>query len=179
MAEASPLQSAGLAVHHEAAPAAAALRYFAPAGEFAAALRGAGAPLPSTGEAIEAGRDLILAWCAPGETLCLSGSEARLQQLKRAAAAASDGCLIELTGGLSVVHVAGTRIEELLSRLGGSASTPAAGEARRSRLADVPVLALCVRAQEVRLVVDRAYAEHLLGWIGATLQDFPRGDTLV
>jgi len=171
MAEEAPLQVAGLAVRHEAAAPAAALRYFSAQGDFAAALRRAGTPLPATGQALEAGRDLILAWRAPGETLCLCGGEAQLQELQRTVAAAADGCLVTLTGGLSVVHLTGTRIEELLCRLGGSAATPAPGQAQRGRLADVAVLAVCVRAQQVRLVVDRGYAEHLLGWIQATLQD--------
>jgi hypothetical protein len=35
------------------------------------------------------------------------------------------------------------------------------------------VLALCVRAGETLLVVDRAYTEHLMGWIRETLLDFP------
>jgi hypothetical protein len=48
---------------------------------------------------------------------------------------------------------------------------PQPGDARRSRMADVPVLALSVEAWEVQLVLDRTYAEHLLGWIRETLLD--------
>jgi hypothetical protein len=36
----------------------------------------------------------------------------------------------------------------------------------------VPVLALGIRAREVLLVVDRAYAAHLADWIRATLADW-------
>jgi hypothetical protein len=39
-------------------------------------------------------------------------------------------------------------------------------------MADVPVLALCVTGEEVQLLVDRGFAEHLLGWIRETLLDF-------
>ena len=80
---------------------------------------------------------------------------------------------MNLTGGLQVLRLTGDRIADLLCRLGGTACVPGAGEARRSRLADVPVLALCVRAGETLLVVDRGYAEHLLLWIRETLLDFP------
>jgi len=69
----------------------------------------------------------------------------------------------------------GDRLAELLSRFGGTASVPRPGEARRSRLADVPVLALSVRPGEALLLVDRAYAEHLMGWIRETLLDFEGG----
>jgi sarcosine oxidase gamma subunit len=169
---AKPLESAGVAVRVEPGVPAAALRYFSPAGAFAAAARAAGVTLPDTGQASDAGRDLALAWRSPTETLCLSRTEQRLLELKDALAGATDGCLVELTGGLSVVHVGGERIEALLCRLGGSACVPARGEARRSRMADVPVLALCLRPAAVQLVLDRAYTEHLLGWIRATLLDF-------
>ncbi len=167
-----PLKSAGVAVRVEDGVPAAALRYFSPTGAFAAAARAAGVALPDTGQASAAGHDLCLAWRSPSETLCLSRSESRLLELKDALASATDGCLVELTGGLSVVHLSGERIEALLCRLGSSASMPDCGEARRSRMADVPVLALCLQPGAVQLVLDRAYTEHLLAWIRVTLLDF-------
>jgi sarcosine oxidase gamma subunit len=168
----SPPESASLAVHVEQGVPAAALRYFSRAGPFAAAARAANVTLPEAGRATDAGRDLCLAWRSPTETLCLSRTEQRLRDLKDALAGAPDGCWVELSGGLSVVRLDGERIEELLSRLGSSASMPACGEARRSRMADVPVLALCLRPGTVQLVLDRAYTEHLLAWIRVTLLDF-------
>lgn len=166
-----PLKSAGLVVRVEPGAPAAALRYFSHAGAFAAAARAAGFTLPDSGRASDPGHDLCLAWRSPTETLCLSRTEERLLDLKEALASATDGCFVDLTGGLSVVHVGGDRIEALLSRLGSSASMPARGEARRSRMADVPVLALCLRPGAVQLALDRAYTEHLLAWIRATLLD--------
>jgi heterotetrameric sarcosine oxidase gamma subunit len=163
---------AGLTVHVEQGVPAAALRYFSRTGAFAAAARAANVTLPETGQASDAGRDLCLAWRSPTETLCLSRTEQRLRELKDALAGAPDGCWVELSGGLSVVHLDGERIEELLSRLGSNASMPACGEARRSRMADVPVLALRLRPGAVQLVLDRAYTEHLLAWIRVTLLDF-------
>jgi hypothetical protein len=160
-ASAPQLQCPGLTVHLEVNVPAAALRYFSREGVFANRLRAAGLTLPDSGCAVEPERHLILAWRSPSETLCLARDEARLAQLKEAVGAQSDGCLVELTGALTVLHPAGPRIGELLARLGGSAS-----------LADVPVLALCVADDEVPLVVERTYAEHLLGWIRETLLDF-------
>jgi len=71
-----------------------------------------------------------------------------------------------------MVRVSGDRTADLLHRLGGAASVPAPGEARRSRLADVPVLALSVNPGETLLAIDRAYLLHLLAWIRETLLDF-------
>ncbi len=173
MDEAAQLpECAGLAVRVEEGVPAAALRYFSRAGAFAAAARAAGAVLPETGRASEAGGDLCLAWRSPTETWCLSRRAQRLLELKAALAGTADGCWVELTGGLSVVHVQGEQTEALLCRLGGTASMPACGESRRGRMADVPVLALCVRPGAVELVLDRAYAEHLLAWIRVTMADF-------
>jgi heterotetrameric sarcosine oxidase gamma subunit len=162
----------GVSVRVESSAPAAALRYFAADGEFGAAAGSAGAALPQALAAHDTGRELLLAWRSPTETLCLAHSMGRLAQLRAALEGAPGGCCIELTGALTVVHLAGERIPDLLARIGGAASLPAVGEARRSRMADVPVLALCVKASQVLLVVDRTYDEHLLGWIRETLLDF-------
>lgn len=171
MAEASlPVACPGLSVQLESCVPAAALRYFSGDGEFAATLAAAGAALPATGAAY-ATRGLVLAWRSPTETLVLAHTPQPLANLKAALANVTGGCFVELTGALSVVRLAGGRIEDLLCRLGSSASLPREGESRRSRMADVAVLALCVQQDEVRLVLDRTYQPHLLGWIRATLPD--------
>jgi len=173
MAEARPDSGfGGVAVRVQDHAPAAALRYFAPAGEFADAAAAAGAPLPGILAARDTGRELLLAWRSPTETLCLARSAARLAQLLQALEGARGGCCVELTGALTAVHLNGKRIPDLLARIGSAASFPGAGEARGSRMADVPVLALCVSAPEVLLVVERGYAAHLLGWIRETLLDF-------
>jgi hypothetical protein len=147
----------------------ATLRYFTREGEVADTVRAVtGMPLPGLLEAREEAQ-LILAWRSPTETLCVTRSTTRLAELGASLAASADGCLVELTGGLRIVRLTGLRIADLLCRLGGTASVPAAGEARRSRLADVPVLALSVRTGETLLVVDRAWLPHLLAWIRETL----------
>jgi hypothetical protein len=167
----SRITSAGLVACVEETMQVATLRYFTREGEVADTVRAVtGIPLPAVLEAREEAQ-LILAWRSPTETLCLTRSTTRLAELGARLAAAADGCLVELTGGLRIVRLTGLRIADLLCRLGGTTSVPAAGEARRSRLADVPVLALSVRAGETLLVVDRAWLPHLLAWIRETLLD--------
>ncbi|HEV3183137.1 MAG TPA: hypothetical protein VGY90_09990 [Steroidobacteraceae bacterium] len=168
----SRITSADLVACVEETMQVATLRYFTRAGEVAEAVRAVtGMPLPAVLEAREEAQ-LILAWRSPTETLCLTRSAARLAELGAGLAASAEGCVVELTGGLRIVRLTGHRIADLLCRLGGTASVPAPGEARRSRLGDVPVLALAVRAGETLLVVDRAYLQHLLAWIRETLLDF-------
>ena len=150
----------------------ATFRYFSREGPFAEAVsRVTGMPPPGVLEAYEEA-ELILAWRSPSETLSITRSTARLAELGASLAAATEGCMVELTGGVRIVRLTGLRIAELLCRLGGTPSVPAPGEARRSRLADVPVLALSLRAGETLLLVDRAYLPHLLAWIRETLLDF-------
>jgi hypothetical protein len=151
----------------------ATLRYFARTGAYAEAVRAAtGTALPEVLEARDLPESqLILAWRSPTETLCITRSAARLAELTARLAAAADGCIVELTGGLRIVRLTGLRSADLICRLGGAASVPAIGEARRSRMADVPVLALSVREGETLLLVDRGYLPHLLAWIRETLLD--------
>jgi len=165
---------AGLSVRVDEALQVATLRYFAPDGEFAEAVHEVtGLALPQPQQALTASDgQLILAWRSPTETLCLAGDPARLAQITARLAGLADGCLVSLTGGLQVLRVTGERIADLLCRLGGTGSIPRPGEARRGRMADVPVLAVSLTAGETLLVVDRAYSEHLMGWIRETLLDF-------
>jgi heterotetrameric sarcosine oxidase gamma subunit len=167
------LRGGGLTVRPEEGVNAATLRYFDPAGEFALAVRAAtGSQLPQPQQALaSAAGDLVLAWRSPTETLLLAASAARLAQLEAQLAGAGGGCLVNLTGALTVFSVTGEDVAGLLCRLGGTACVPAAGEARRARLADVAVVTLALRPGEVRLIVERSYAPHLAGWIRETLLD--------
>ena len=171
MAEVSgALEIDGLRVQAVRAAPAAALRYFTRDGGFTAALGAAGLSLPECGHVLGT-QDLTLAWRSPSETLCLAATAGRLAQLHARLGEHADGCLVELTGALDVVALSGPRVAQLLVRLGSTASLPAKGEARRSRMADVPVLALALESARVQLVLERTYSEHLLGWIAATLAD--------
>ena len=172
-AQIEPLQGAGLTVHRDETLQVATLRYLEAGGAFARAVHEAtGVALPQVLRATSArGGELILAWRSPTETLLLAG-EAALSELEARLAQAADGCLVNLSGGLKVLRVRGEGIADLLCRLGGTGSIPQPGEARRTRMADVPVVAVSLTAGETLLVVDRAYAEHLMGWIRETLLDF-------
>jgi len=169
----------GIEVQTLAGVHAAVLRYFEPGGAFADAVASAGAHLPPPLAAIAvslpgAGAgELVLAWTRPTETLVLAAEAAPLDELLRRLGSAAGGCVVEMTGGVAVLRLTGARIADLIDRLGGTGA-PQPGEARRGRFADVPVLALSVRAGEVLLVVDRALAGHVAAWIGATLADFRR-----
>jgi len=148
---------------------AATLRYFSPAGPFAAAVAAAtGMPVPTPLTATLS-QHLVLAWLRPTETLALSEEGAPIAELRERLAQAAGGYVVDLTGGLKAFRVRGARGPELLCRLGSAALALRVGEARRGRFADVPVLVVCVRVEETLLVVDRAYAEHLRGWIEATV----------
>ena len=179
MAEATdrmePLEGAGLVVRVEEAMYAASLRYFDAGGAFAASVRDvAGAALPGPLAAVRSpDGELTLAWRSPSETLLVTMSAQRLGELEARLASSADGCLVNLSGGLKILRITGERPGDLLCRLGGTASVPRLGEARRGRLADVAVLALCTEPGQVRLVVERVYAEHLVGWIRETLLDLP------
>ena len=163
-----------LALRIERALQPATLRYFERHGGFARAVEAtAGLALPQSQQCARAADGLLLAWRSPTETLCLAREGAQLARLAARLADSSEGCLIDLKGALRVVGVRGARVAELLCRLGSTASVPAPGEARRSRVADVPVLA--VRAgedDETLLIVDRLLAPHLLAWIRETVADF-------
>jgi len=150
---------------------AATLRYFDAAGSFAAAAAGAtGAPLPAPLRATVM-QGAVLAWLRPTETLAFSEDAAPIAELSERLAQATGGHVVDLTGGLKAFRLSGAGVAELLSRLGSAALGLRVGEARRGRFADVPVLVVCVRAEEALLVVDRAYAGHLRGWIEATLAE--------
>jgi heterotetrameric sarcosine oxidase gamma subunit len=168
-----PLVAPGVEVEVLPAASLASLRYFSTDGPFAQAIHGhCGVSLPGTGRAVSAaGQDLLLAWRAPSETLVLAAHPDALQALAAAVAACGDGCLIELTGALRVLRLSGARSADVLARLGGPASLPQPGEARRSRLAEVPVLAVSMDPQEILLWVDRAFVAHLEGWLRETLLD--------
>jgi len=176
---ASGIEVAGLSVQLQSGLKVGSLRYFDAAEIAAANIRNLiGGPLPAPLEAVKypagASRgDLILAWRSPTETWLLTpdeeGFEAIVVGMSQNKTA---GCLLDQTGGLRAWQVSGARTRDLLLRLGSVASIPAFGEARVSRVAELPVMALCVHEGQIMLVVERVYSEHLLGWIGETAADF-------
>jgi sarcosine oxidase gamma subunit len=180
-----------LSVRWDHALSVASLRYFDPAGLFAAEVSEVlGGPLPlplcahrrllATGDfagasAAGAARpksELVLAWRSPTETLLVTADAGWLAAVSKFAATRSDGCLVDQTGGILILVVAGARAPELLSRLGSTDAFPALGEARTSRLAELSVMSLCIRPGEILLLVERVYVRHLFGWIRETVADF-------
>jgi heterotetrameric sarcosine oxidase gamma subunit len=173
-AHGEPLLTATGVLVREESMAVATLRYFARTGEFVRAVRVAtGVEVPrALGACCGPDGQLMLAWRSPTETWCLTPGAARVAQLASHLSGSVDGCLVDLSGGLKVLRLTGPGTADLLCRLGGTASVPLPGEARRSRMADVPVLAISVRADETLLVIDRSLVPHVLAWIRATLADF-------
>jgi sarcosine oxidase gamma subunit len=169
-----------------------ALRYFDPAGLFAAEVSevlGCSLPEPlrahrrvlatagesagtSAEDAATAGSDLVLAWRSPTETLLVTADAGCLVVVDRFAANRSDGCLVDQTGGILTLVVAGAGAPDLLLHLGSTDAVPALGEARTSRLAELSVTSLCTRPGEILLLMERVYVRHLIGWIRETVADF-------
>jgi sarcosine oxidase gamma subunit len=176
MDDETTLQSAGLEVRPDGSLFIAAVRYFDAAGAFAADVpRLTGSPLPapltahrSTGAG---GSEIVLAWRSPTETLLLCSDGGQFANLVGHAADRTDGCVVDQTGGIRVWRITGVRIADLLTRLGAPSTIPALGEARTSRLAELTVMALCVRDGEVMLLVDRVYATHLRAWMAEIVAD--------
>jgi sarcosine oxidase gamma subunit len=168
----------GLSVSVESGFQIASLRYFDRAGGFAAAVCDAiGRPLPEclratrTEDATNAAQFLV-AWRSPTETLLLCRRRVAFTELGQRLATLADGCMVDQTGGVSVVRVQGPRAGDLMPRLGASTAIPRLGEALSGRMAEVQVLTACLQDGEFLLLVERAYARHLLEWIGATAADF-------
>jgi len=180
----------GLSVRWDHGLNVASLRYFGPAGPFTAEVSEVlGGPLPgplracrrqpataadgASGEGADAtGSELVLAWRSPTETLLVTADAGWLTAVGRFAAARSDGCLVDQTGGILTLVVAGARAPDLLLRLGSTDAIPALGEARTGRLAELSVTSLCTRPDEILLLVERVYVRHLFGWIRETIADF-------
>jgi len=174
--------AAGLRVQLERGLHLGALRYYkssdrASDGTAGAALRRVtGTSLPpalqaSCSEHAGSGAEVTLAWRSPTETLILSAAAAPLAELKAQLCGAVDACLVDQTGGISVLRMSGERSADVVQRIGSTASLPRVGEALTSRLAELAVLALCVRAGEILLLVDRVYADHLWAWIRESAAD--------
>jgi sarcosine oxidase gamma subunit len=129
-------------------------------------------PLQVIGSASALATDILLVWRSPSETLVLCQDMARYAALQAAAGGRSDLCLVDQTGGLWVWKLSGTRVPDLLARLGSTSALPPVGETRASRLAEVTVVSLCLQAGEIWLLVDRLYSPHLMAWIRETAADF-------
>jgi hypothetical protein len=154
----------------------ASLRYFERDGHFGVLVRQiTGLDLPDLLRASfamgEQGELSVLVWRGPTETLLLSDNPSVFSAVARRLTSATDGCMVVQTGGLIVLAVQGGRTAELLRKLGSPASIPAVGEARTSRLAELPILSLSLHEGTVWLIAERVHLAHLRGWIEQTLAD--------
>ena len=169
------VEAPGLSVWLDSDMRVASLRYFARDGSFVQKVQASIGPLPdplcATRGVPLSGESAILAWCSPTETLLLCADEALLTRLESDLASAKDGCLVVQTGGTRVMRARGARVADLFARIGGQGVLPGLGEARRSRLAEIAVLAIQVQIDETLLIVERVYAEHLLDWMRVSATD--------
>jgi sarcosine oxidase gamma subunit len=172
------IESDALSVGLELCYHVASLRYFDMTGNFAAAASEAfGRPLAEPLRAIHVepsttGGRCILAWRSPSENLFLSSVQTAFSAVAGKLAAATDGCMVDQTGGMRVVRVAGPKAREFLLRLGAGTALPDLGEARTGRLAELTVQTISVQAGEYLLLVERVYANHLFEWMSKTAADF-------
>ncbi|HUX72547.1 MAG TPA: hypothetical protein VMV25_01465 [Steroidobacteraceae bacterium] len=178
-AEGVALAARGIAVEREACVHVAALRHFDAETCSARLRRLLGEALPAPLHALRAqfangGADCILLWRSPSETWLLCAAAAPIDALRKDWADAADACVVLQTGGIVALHVSGARTADLLARLGESTSMPRPMQALTARLADITVTLLGLQADEVLLLVERVYADHLFGWIRETLLDFPQ-----
>jgi hypothetical protein len=169
----SPAEAPGVRVSLDQGTHVASLRYFDSNGVFSRTLQTVfGVPFPERLRATYAsprtGVDrAVLVWRSPTETLMLCKGPNLISQIQADTARLQDGCVIDQTGGSWVLRASGDGAAGLFARMGGQATLPMIGEARRSRLADVPVLALQVQLGEILLIVERVYAEHMMTWLRA------------
>lgn len=171
------IEGPGLDVELQRRFLAASLRYFQRDGAFAGLVRRVtGLNLPAdlganlvTGAAEQ--HITLLAWRSPSETTLLTTDARLLDDLQTAAAAFSDGCVVNQRGGLLVLRARGEAVPDLVARRAGHGAMPAIGEARRTRFADVAVLIVKVRAEETLFVIERVYAPHVMASIRVSAAD--------
>jgi heterotetrameric sarcosine oxidase gamma subunit len=170
------LTAAGVSIDVDTRLQLGALRYCDPADVQAALQRVTGSPVPATRRAIVTaaadGESVLLLWRGPSETLVASATTAPLVALAAELATATQACLVDQSGGFWALRIRGPRSVDLLVRLGATTCVPQLGESLLGRLADLSVHSVRVQEEEVLLLVERLYADHLLGWIRETIADF-------
>jgi hypothetical protein len=172
----SPVKAPGVWISCDQNLNVASLRYFDRDAFSRSVQERLGMPLPGVCSALCAPNlsDLdttVLAWRSPTEAVLLCNGPAVILQLQVHLDSGNDGCVVDQTGGLLALRSKGTGVAELFARIGGPGTLPDLGQAKRSRLAEVPVLAIQVHSGEILLVVERVYAEHLMNWLRVSTAD--------
>ena len=164
-----PKPSATMAVQVVEPMHVLSLRHLAGGGDtvLAAALATHALPrLPQPGS--YGGREPRLIWCSPNETLLLMQDAARAAALLAALrpAAGALACALDRSAGSLVVTLQGHEVEALMARLVDAQALPRrAGQATRLRLADIAAVVWRDAPDQAGLLVDRAHAHYLAGWI--------------
>jgi heterotetrameric sarcosine oxidase gamma subunit len=170
------IEAAGVTARMERWGAVASLRYFNASAMAPRVHKVLGTALPATLAAVRVPHasevDVILAWRSPTETLIMSSDSAPIVALQAELSDAMDGCVVDQTGGIAVLRLSGERAADVLVRIGSSTTVPSRGAALTGRLAELSVVAMRAEDPEIILLVDRVYADHLFGWIQATVEDF-------
>jgi heterotetrameric sarcosine oxidase gamma subunit len=171
----APVEGLGLKVELEPRLHAASLRYFERDGAFTRVVQDVtGLNVPrDRGAAHRAVAATIttLAWRSPNETMLLTSDSELLDSLQTAAAALRDGCMVDQRGGILTFRASGNEVANLVAKTAGHGALPGLGESRRTRLAEVAVLLVRVRAEDILLVVDRIYAMHMMATIRVSAAD--------
>jgi hypothetical protein len=145
----------------------ASLRYYNPRGTFAAALSSLRMRVPEPLRCAvvrhAAGAVDVLAWRSPTETVWICDSTSRFEEIKSELKGAAVGCLVDQTSGRRLLQLRGSESQKLLAHLGSGFADIAVGASKIGRLADIAVLVCKPFEEQTLLVVDRLYAEHLLG----------------
>lgn len=168
------IEAPGITVVADAAMSVASLRYFMPSGAFVAVVRrhlGVDLPLDSNSIAITDRPATLLAWRRPGECLLISPDCGIVDELVAASGGFSDGRAINLTHGTCVLRIGGCRSAELFSRVGCHGSMPPPESARATRVAELHVMLIRALSDDILLLIDRLYVEHLMRWIRASIAD--------
>jgi heterotetrameric sarcosine oxidase gamma subunit len=172
----NPLIAPGITVALEPEMHVMSLRYFESRGAFAAAVqRCLGLQLPIEPNAIaitvsDHEMPTLLAWRRPGESLLLCVDPAIIEAVATTLAGLGDGRASNLTGGASVVRIAGPQTGRLLSRIAGHDPMPASRGSRAARVADLPTV-LVRTGPDVYLLFDRAFLEHMMQWLRVSIDE--------
>jgi sarcosine oxidase gamma subunit len=136
-----------------------------------AALQRAGLPAPPP-PGMLAGSDPFVVWCSPSEWRLVASERTCIDAVAAALKPGGDdaACAVDLSAGVHGLDLAGSGIDDLMSRLMDAASIAAPGRATRGRLIDATVLQLRPAPGRMWLIVDLALEGWLAQWIGHTLQ---------
>jgi sarcosine oxidase subunit gamma len=141
----------------------------------------AGCELPDLVGSVSQASSRVLC-TGPGEWLLVSAptAAAQLRNVWAAELTTHNLALVDLTDGLAVFEVSGSRVREVLAKSCGLDVDPrrfAAGHCARTRFAQIPVVIDCIQdAGRFELYVPRSYAPYLKNWLLDAAVEF--GDSL-